>query len=239
MYDHGELVDNWDKVDAIFGGPQTGVWPDGGVYTEIQKARDGAIPLGMLFPWYRPSLVVPIPTGYVVADGSTLAAIDHSFPGGGNVTIPDLRNRFVLGADYNKEIEADAADASNPLANSAEGAPGPQATGGLNAVALTEAELPKHTHTGSLTGWSPALATWYYQGSTYGVQPQPMHPESENFESVRWGTGVHWSAGNGGFVFGQHRHSLASISATGSDEVHENRPRYIGLIWLIKVKNSG
>jgi len=266
MYDHAEFASNWDKVDAIFGGPESGVWPSGGIYDEVKRASDGAIPLGLMFPWFRPSLVVPIPPGYVVADGTTLTPSQHSFPGGGNVTIPDLRNRFVLGADYTKEIGEAPADVESPLALTSDGAPGPNATGGSNAVSVTTTQLPKHTHTGGYTGWSPAIMTWYYQSSTYEAQkvaPQildnrdeaiarcgkpgcyhdpertaPIYPRSENFNVVTWSKGAQYSSGDGGFIIGQHRHSFSSLSSSGSNAVHENRPRYIGLIWLIKVLNG-
>lgn len=266
MYDHQEFYENWDKVDAIFGGPETGEWPNGGIYGEIQAAYDGAIPLGMLFPWFRPSLVVPFPDGYVVADGSTLTASEHDFPNGGNVVLPDLRNRFVLGADYNKEI-GEAASNVESSSEGSTGAPGPQGMGGSNAVTLEVKHLPNHSHSGGFTGWSPAILTWYYQNSTYEVQKNapkyldtrdeaiakcgkpgcyydpertaPWYPAYGNFESVRWSKGVHYSAGGGGFNISQHRHSLSNISSSGSGGAHENRPRYIGLIWLIKVKNIG
>jgi len=261
-----EFASNWDKVDAIFGIPDSGEWPVGGIYREVKRASDEAIPLGMIFPWFRPSLVVPLPSGYVVADGSTLTAAQHDFPGGGNVTIPDLRNRFVLGADYSKEIGEAGAPADSPLVTLPTGAPGPQGQGGTNAVSLETKHLPKHSHTGGWSGWSPIIMTWYFQDSTFEIQKNapklldsrdeaiarcgppgcyydpervaPWYPAEGNFESIRWSKGVHYSAGVGGYNIAQHRHKLTNISSVGSNAVHENRPRYIGLIWLIKVKNG-
>lgn len=266
-YTHAHLAANWDKADAIFGGPSSGEWPVGGIHGEIQRASDGAIPLGMIFPWYRPSLAVSLPTGYVVVDGSTLNSTQHDFPGGGDVTIPDLRNRFVLGADPEKAIGTAGSSVGSLLAHDVDGAPGPQGVGGANAVTLEADQLPKHSHAGSLTGWSPTVMVWYFQASTYAAQQNapryldnrdeaiekcgypgcyydpertaPIYPASGNFTDDRWGTGVNHSTGQGGWKSGQHRHTITSLSTEGGGLGHENRPRYIGLIWLMKVKNSG
>lgn len=264
-YSHADMASNWDKLDAILGVPSTGVWPpDGGLYGAITTAKAAAVPLGALFPFYRPDISVSLPSDAVVADGSTLNDTQHDF-GTGDVTIPDLRNRFILGADPGKDVGESAADAGSVGADAASGAPGPQATGGTNAVVLTKDQIPSHTHSGSVTGWSPVTMDWYFQQSTLAAQavapvwidgrdeaiaqcgypgcpvyPErtaPIYPASENFNSVGWGTGVNHSTGAGGWRGGQHRHDISSLAAEGGGAVHENRPRYVGLIWLIKVKN--
>lgn len=50
------------------------------------------VPIGGIILWY--SSVGTIPTGFVLCSGQTVARSD----GGGNITAPDLRERFVLGA---------------------------------------------------------------------------------------------------------------------------------------------
>jgi len=262
-YDHDEMAANWDKLDAIIGVPVTGEWPpEGGLYGAIVNARAAAVPLGVLFPFFRPSLDVDLPDGAVAADGSVLNDTQHDF-GSGDVTLPDLRNRFILGADPSKDVGAAGAAAGTAGTDTAAGAPGPQAVGGSNAVALTTATTPAHTHTGSLTGWSPTTMDWYFQQSTMDIQrnaprvlftrdediancgwpgcwwePErtaPIYPASENFESIGWGVGVNHSTGVGGWQFGQHRHNINELAPEGGGAAHENRPRYVGLIWLIKV----
>jgi hypothetical protein len=62
------------------------------------KLAEGIRYLGELSFFWRPTTALPIPDGWEVADGRTLTGAEHDFPGGGNVTLPDLRNKFVLGA---------------------------------------------------------------------------------------------------------------------------------------------
>lgn len=77
-------------------GVNTSELADGSV-TSVKLAHD-VIFLGQVVFFWRPNISVPIPTGYEVADGRTLTSGQHDFPGGGNLNLPDLRNRFVLGA---------------------------------------------------------------------------------------------------------------------------------------------
>lgn len=269
-YDHAELAANWDKLDAILGTPSSGVWPSadgvtGGLYEEARRASLAAFPLGAVFAWYRPHASVDLPAGAVVCDGSVLGPSEHDLPGvTGDFTLPDLRHRFIIGADYDKEIGAPAVSALSAGVDLPEGAPGPQAAGGANAAALTADEMPTHKHTGSVTGWSPVVMQWYFQSSTYEAQKNapryldnrdeaidkcgypgcyydpertaPIYPASENFESTNWGGSVNHSTGVGGWKTGQHRHAISALSSEGSGSAHENRPRYVGLIWLAKVK---
>jgi hypothetical protein len=270
-YDHAEMAANWDKLDAILGHPATGRWPEatglgGGLYREIVLAKDAAVPLGVVFAWFRASDAVALPVGAVVCDGATYTTPDHDFPGLTDVTVPDLRNRFVLGADADKEIGDAGAAAEAAAARDWTGAPGPQGEGGENTVALAERNLPRHTHTGSVTGWSPAVMQWYAQWSTYEEMKnagpildnrdeaiercgypgcywtpekfQPIYPAAGNFEAVNWGKGVNHSTGQGGWKAGQHTHTISELSPQGGGVAHENRPRYIGLIWLVKVKTG-
>lgn len=58
---------------------------------------NGITPLGVTTAWFRPNVSVPIPTGWAVADGSSLNSAQHGW-GNFNVTLPDLQNKFVLGA---------------------------------------------------------------------------------------------------------------------------------------------
>jgi hypothetical protein len=271
-YVAADMAANWDKLDAIIGGPPGGGdWPaSGGLFQEIVTAAGGAIPLGGLWAFFRPNLSVPMPTGAVPCDGRTLTAGNHSFPGLSSVTLPDLRHRFILGADPAKDIGAAAAPATDPASATADGAPGPQATGGANGVALTVDQMPKHTHTGSTTGFSPITLDWYFQQSDYATQqgpgavggwqdcsdealarnngqcehgdPErtaPLHNNfeggSQNWASYFWNGGIQYSVGVGGWSLGQHKHTISALSAEGGGAKHENRPLYVGLIWVAQV----
>jgi hypothetical protein len=99
-------------------------------------------PLGMVVPWFRPTTSVPLPPGWVIANGQTVAPANHSWGGGGSVTVPDLRNRFVLGA------ATDGVD-NTSLPNSApsEATSSSIRYGGANVKALNHSHtVPGHTH---------------------------------------------------------------------------------------------
>lgn len=50
--------------------------------------------------WWRPNSSTPLPgNGWVVAAGQTLSSSNHDFPGGGNITLPNLINRFIIGVE--------------------------------------------------------------------------------------------------------------------------------------------
>lgn len=234
-YDHGELTTNWDTLDAIIGIPSVGTWPategvDGGIYAEIKTAASAAIPIGAVYPWYRRSSGTATPDGWVICDGSSVT--DHQFPGlaGQTITLPDLRGKFVMGADPDATIGAAGADVGSSNINAAAGAPGPGGAGGANSVTVTLAQLATHQHAGSTTGWSPQQETWYdSNGGKY--------PQSGNFTVDLWDDSHSIGTGAGGYHSGQHQHKLTGISAEGGGLAHENRPRWVGLIWIMKIKN--
>lgn len=93
------------------------------------------------------------PTGWQVCDGHTvpaatnpkLAALFGS--SGGNVTLPDLRGRMLVGVS-----------GTRPLRSS----------GGAATVALTTAQLPAHTHPMDGTRAVPAIGSWALVNARYG-----------------------------------------------------------------------
>jgi hypothetical protein len=62
-------------------------------------------PLGSVLYWWRPngSAVDPETASsgrWLLANGRTVLAANHNFPGGGSIVLPDARNRYPLGADF-------------------------------------------------------------------------------------------------------------------------------------------
>jgi hypothetical protein len=97
---------------------------------------NAALPIGTIFSWFRPSQAIAVPSGFAICEGQTLTESEHEFPGGGNVTLPDLRNRFVLGSDPS------ASGNSGPS-----NAPGEAVIGGSNTQNLSHFhEIPAHSH---------------------------------------------------------------------------------------------
>lgn len=111
-YDHDHLVNNWDKIDAMFGRPDSGVaWPSvqgvgGGVWREIrllQKDRGFIGEVSWLFYPFTGTetasqIEAKVPAGWVICDGRQVAAADHDFGTGAAFYTPDLRGAFVMGA---------------------------------------------------------------------------------------------------------------------------------------------
>jgi hypothetical protein len=243
-YNHIELAQNWEKVDAMIGvSPDGTQWPptegvNGGLYAVVKNLKDNILPIGMMLAWHRPSLAIPIPTGFAICDGTTLSASEHSFPGiSSPVTLPDLRNRFIIGADYTKTIGQSGVSITDSAINSSSGAPGPQGVGGSNTATISTAAMPAHSHSGEAwSGWSPIELMWY-QNTDIG-QPIGDPPQWER-KDLPTGGGAQPCHGVGGWQNGQHRHKLENLSTEGSGAVHDNRPAYVGLIWIMKVKNIG
>lgn len=189
---------------------------DGGIYREIQLLRAERVPVGTIAPWFKATNSSVIPTGWAVCDGSTILPSNHDFPGvAGSIQLPNLINKFILGADNAKTIGAAPATVLSGSVDSASGAPGPQGTGGANGVALATSEMPPHDHGGgdhthTINRQVVQLPTG---GANYiiNVRDQVTHTETTN------------SSG-------------AIISAQGGGNAHENRPAFVGLVFICKIK---
>jgi hypothetical protein len=92
------------------------------------------VPIGAVLDWWRPDSSVAVPDGFVVCSGGTIASANHDFGTGQAINIPNLSNKFVLGAV--------TASGTNTAGNNSTNAPLVGDTGGSNATRdLT------HTHT--------------------------------------------------------------------------------------------
>jgi microcystin-dependent protein len=180
------------------------------------------MPIGGIIMWS--GVIGSLPTNYVLCNGQTVARSD----GAGNITTPDLRNRFIVGA-------GDTYSIGN--------------TGGANEVTLTTAQIPAHTH--SITASGSTGAAGAHNHSVY----DPGHSHSVALAaSDRTGAGTGailgpavttiypgtTAAGTGISLYGvgDHTHSLSiSVSAanTGGGTSHENRPPYFALAYIMRI----
>jgi len=168
----------------------------------------GAVPTGTILPWS----VTVAPTGYVLCDGTAISRSTYSDlfavvsvlygvgDGSSTFNVPDLRGRFMAG--WNAATSRLTSTSSNMvdgalIAN----------TGGTQAVTLSVAQLPAHTH------------------------------DSGNLHFVNGGDaaqqGVHAvqrSEANGVSVM-----ILGSTGATGDDGIHSNIPPVITVNYVIKL----
>src|SRR6056300_61180 len=89
----------------------------------VNGVQNAQVPIGLIQLWYGSS--GSIPSGWALCNGGTYTRTD----GGGNITTPDLRTKFIRGAD---------GDAPSPVATGT--------SGGQNNVTLAVANLASHSH---------------------------------------------------------------------------------------------
>jgi len=128
------------------------------------------------------------PLLYAVLDAAFIVDADH-------FTTPDMQSRFIVGAGTGSGLSAYGVNAS----------------GGLEGVTLTTAEMPSHSHTdiGHVHTEITAIPTAITIGA--GVPAPSALP----------------SAGITGS-------SSANLTDTGGDGEHENRPPYRAMRWCIQ-----
>jgi microcystin-dependent protein len=155
------------------------------------KTAQDFLPSGVILLWS--GSIATIPTGWVLCDGTN--------------STPDLRDRFVVGAD---------ADSGGDYA--------PNATGGAASVTLTTSQIPAHNHTATST----STVTDPGHSHTYRI----INPEGGSGSSTRYGndaTGTTSTSTTGISVS-----TSTSIGNTGGGGSHENRPPYYALAYIMK-----
>lgn len=107
----------------------------GAVSSTQAQLNTALVPTGLVALWSGSSASVP--TGWALCNGQTVAKTD----GSGNITTPDLTNRFVVGSGTSYAVGSTGGASSNT----------PTITVTNQAVTLTEAQVPTHAHTITLT----------------------------------------------------------------------------------------
>jgi microcystin-dependent protein len=158
------------------------------------------MPLGAIIMWGGSSA----PSGWHLCDGtahssSALQAII------GSTNTPDLRDRFVVGS-------------GSTYANGN--------TGGAASVTLTTAQMPAHSHGGTVVGAGAHEHVYNdadQRGDQYGLVSSAYYQGT-----VDAGGKTAHNTYNGP---GNHAHTINSDGSGGS---HENRPPYYALTFIIK-----
>jgi len=149
------------------------------------------------------------PTGGIIMWSGTIATIPTGWAlCDGNNGTPNLTGRFVVHAD---------ADSGGTYA--------PNATGGSDSVALTEANMPSHSHT--------------FSGTT---NTTGAHTHDVAWSAAEGGSGSGSRVENYPSTYarstssaGDHSHTFSgTTSSTGSGTAHENRPPYYALAYIMK-----
>lgn len=104
------------------------------------------IQIGMVIDWFRPvnSTMQP-PAGFEICDGRQIPAGQHEFAGVINaaINVPDLRNKFIVGASWTNAEDSSGSSASDAAAN----APGMRGVGGTNQRNFGHShQINNHTH---------------------------------------------------------------------------------------------
>ena len=119
----------------------------------------GVVPTGAIIMWS--GATTSIPSGWALCNGQTVAKSD----GSGNVTVPDLRDRFIVGAGNTYAVAATGGSTSNTPTITMSNAGYALAQTDLPAYNLTVTD-PGHNHTVT----DPGHAHSYYTVNSYGAQ---------------------------------------------------------------------
>lgn len=140
---------------------------------KLTVVESAAVPVGTPLPW----LVSTVPSGYLEFNGQSTAGypVLASLFG---ATLPDLRDRFLVGASGTKAVGS---------------------TGGAETVTLTAAQsgLPAHTHSmpvagvgvvaNRFTSGTTETNTYVTGGVTGGAQnASSSHENKPPYHAVRW-----------------------------------------------------
>ena len=183
------------------------------------------LPSGLVMLWS--GQIVDIPDGWALCDGSTYNKSD----GSGTIISPDLRNRFIVGAGNEYNVDN---------------------LGGEKEHTLTISELPSHKHSdGTLYTSSSGYHSHSASTSTTGDHTHTFsHPKKTEILRI-FADGNDWSildfneqTGSSGShshsvtvnSAGSHTHSImGETGAVGGNTAHENRPPYYALAYIIKL----
>lgn len=204
-----------DKNSPTFTGTPLAPTPNGSTGTQIatvayvNSIATASVPIGTIIMWGGAAGVYP--AGWQLCDGATYTRSD----GNGNITTPDLRNRFIvsMGSSYTERSTGGSATHNHTAVNA-----GSHNHGGVtSSTALTLAQMPAHSH-GVYGGQSGS----YQTGGGYGA--------STNNNGSQAGTTVSAGSGEG------HTHGIASDGDHGHTiNSTTNVPPYIAMAFLMKV----
>lgn len=246
------------------------------LYNIIRALDYNDVPLGAVFAWWRPSTAVPLPSGCVPADGSSYTgATQHSYVPFGitTITVPDLRNKMILGAYETATgapttaLNRDGTAATLPSVDTATAGPGIRAIAGTNVprnLAHTHTAgsfatpdhlhnltdhlhifaMIDHAHTFSASTGAVTPGDFINAGSGFGTAGNTNHRHSVSglTAGISGGPPVGYTAGMPGPVAtGPADRSLAigGTSASALTTPTEILPRYVGLLWMVKIKKAG
>lgn len=229
-----------------------------------QDLFSAIVPLGVTVPWFRPNTGVGVPDGWHIADGSVIAEGSHGW-GVGGVTIPDLRNKFVLGAATSGTGTGVGTPPAENTVGGAHNKTFPHThtvAGHTHTVNAHSHTVNAHTHVGPVHSHSISGdgghthntgQAWRGNSNVRGNQPG-IHDYPEAFAFQNHGhtldaAGFHNHGGSTGSGSGTTQASSPGTSdaspGTSSTTLTTDsgsgggdiRPAFVGLLYITKVKN--
>jgi hypothetical protein len=217
---------SWNAFNGSAQGlPSTLLERDGGIDLAAlaEDIKRQMTQIGQVIDWWRPANTVPIPAGFAICDGRTIQAADHDFGTGGPVALPDLRNKFVIGAD---PFKTDAAASSNGDGSAASGAQHPNAPGIRGVGGSNTTKNLAHSH--QYSHYHPVTGVDHLHAFS---TPDHLHGPPGIGVSVGMGTanrGTASSPNSGGLestAYTSHVHGLSANGWAGNTGAAD---RYLG-----------
>jgi microcystin-dependent protein len=165
------------------------------------------LPRGVIVMWS--GSISSIPPGWALCDGGTYTA-----PDGTQVTTPNLRNRFIVGAGGEYSVGN---------------------TGGQDSIILSINNLPPHTHTVDPPPTNTNSAGEHTHSVMVGYDSEDGSTGNRNFMDISSGSQV-WRTTTSA---GAHQHTVDipqfNSGSTGGGQPFDNRPLYYALAFIMKL----
>jgi microcystin-dependent protein len=177
-----------------------------------------AVPVGAVIAW--PNATPP--TNYALCNGAVLVGSSYPAlsaviaPVGGNITLPDLRDRFVVGAGSTYALAA---------------------TGGLATVTLTSAQcgIPAHTHVASSAAETTDHTHPLASSAARAVDQAAVRADLTTYYQANHTSPYYITATTGRSAAHTHTITVNNSTAVDAGSSHENRPPYYALYYIIRV----
>lgn len=217
----------WQSSDVAAGADITHTQYNN-VRLDIIDAHKTSAPIGSILMWAGSDANVP--DGWALCNGSAISRATYSDlytltgnafgAGDGSTTfnLPDMRDRFVVGAGSTYSRNGKGGAVSNTLSTA-------QLPSHRHSISITSGAADRdHTHAPSVGGSQFMYGFPSSGGNTVSSSPTAYRIGNTSATSGQSQTHYHTVSGNTGYL--------------GSGSAVENRPPYIGLFYIIRVIND-
>lgn len=262
----GGIADGAITTPKIADGAVTTAKLANGAVTSDKLDKTFIHPLGMVISWWRPNGLTAVPTGWAVPTGQSLTASQHDFPGGGTIVLPDLRNSFIMGVteatigstggsnsvdiahthsvgSHSHTIPAHSHTVPGHAHNVSSHSHGIPTQAGLgfydslgNPQVLLQRGFPRPEGAGPLRQFAyvPNLNAGNDVSETAAMVPHNHGGATDPASSTTDSTAL--TTNNNSAALSTDPATASTGAASISLSAVENRPAYVGLLFLMKVK---